>query len=84
MVNASADDFLVVAKRPKYKQPGKNGMLVRVRSQDYIDLVRVCDEANVRLCDLIHAVIRYAMDHLRIEDEGGEHDEYRRDGCGAG
>lgn len=73
-------DFVVVAKRPRYAQVSKNGMMVRMRSQDYIDMANVCNEANVRFCDLLHNVVRYALDNLKIEyEEGDEGDGNRRD-----
>ena len=72
-------DFIVVAK-PRYRQVSKNGMLVRMRSQDYIDMVTVCEEANVRFCDLLHSAVRYALDHLKIQyEEEGENNGNRRD-----
>ena len=67
-------DFIVTAKKPRYKQPNRNGMMVRVRAQDYVDLAKVCEDANVRLCDLLHGAIRYALEHLKIryQENGGE------------
>lgn len=73
-------DFIVVAKRPRYAQISKNGMMVRMRPQDYIDMANVCHETNVRFCDLLHSAVRYALDHLKIEyEEEGENDGNRRD-----
>lgn len=75
----TTDEFVVVASKPKYSQIGKNGMMVRMRSQDYIDMAKVCNDANVRFCDLLHNVVRYAMDHLKIvhpEDEEGKADDH--------
>ena len=72
-------DFVVKAKRPRYRQPSRNGMMVRMRSQDYMDLANVCTETNVRFCDLLHDAIRYAMDNLKVvypnEKEGENEDD---------
>ena len=66
-------DFIVVAKRPQYKQVNKNGMMVRMRAQDYIDMASVCAETNTKFCDMLHGAVRYALDHLKIiEEDGGE------------